>query len=106
MGPQHPLSCQGKQAIGNQPGPRHTALRVVEDREHLVPETLTKVIGMESNHSEVNQSEHQALLGLADCRRSLASRTTSSRRDTSADRSEEHTSELQSLTNLVCRLLL
>src|SRR5438046_7011839 len=28
------------------------------------------------------------------------------RRDTSAERSEEHTSELQSLTNLVCRLLL
>src|SRR5258706_8938686 len=28
------------------------------------------------------------------------------REDTQVDRSEEHTSELQSLTNLVCRLLL
>src|SRR5262249_59604157 len=38
--------------------------------------------------------------------RASANRSSSSRYSGSAARSEEHTSELQSLTNLVCRLLL
>src|SRR5438093_7369649 len=40
------------------------------------------------------------------CRRSSRRSRTAKSRSTPASRSEEHTSELQSLTNLVCRLLL
>src|SRR5258706_2159037 len=39
-------------------------------------------------------------------RRNVRRKIGSIRRDVGPDRSEEHTSELQSLTNLVCRLLL
>src|SRR5205814_9736358 len=46
--------------------------------------------------------------GIISCRRSRCSRTNRRRRSaaTSSSRSEEHTSELQSLRHLVCRLLL
>src|SRR5438270_8768608 len=48
-----------------------------------------------------------ALISLMSCRPSKSGMTRSLRtRSTEFDRSEEHTSELQSQSNLVCRLLL
>src|ERR1039458_10599778 len=47
-----------------------------------------------------------ALVGLSWLSKGLILRAKSGSRGTRADRSEEHTSELQSLRHLVCRLLL
>ena len=74
------------------------------------------VDGIDVYFGEIGESNHQALIlihGLGDCARSwdyFAQAMSDEFRvitlDSRGHRSEEHTSELQSLVNLVCRLLL
>src|SRR5262249_62243652 len=63
---------------------RRTEKRVIEQRNVDSVDEVTDVRGRRAAHEELRQARH----------------------DRNDPRSEEHTSELQSLTNLVCRLLL
>src|SRR5438093_6237573 len=61
-----------------------------------------------ARHAVIRRREHDEPLHLLGMLRGISSgaRTAARPRDERYARSEEHTSELQSLTNLVCRLLL
>src|SRR5205814_10732963 len=68
----------------------------------------TKVACLTSPSNVVREgtSARRACSSVMPLRQVLSSRRCSSRNTSSCDRSEEHTSELQSLRHLVCRLLL
>src|SRR5262249_56647848 len=74
-------------------GAKKEAIELAEDRE-LFKKTMDK-LGLESPKSKTAHNFQEAL-DVLEIMRGLAL----------GRRSEEHTSELQSLTNLVCRLLL
>src|SRR5437016_3559328 len=104
-------------AIGPHPELPPGATPIDLSREWLMPGlidahthlTLTEVVGGSAPFESfyiLESTAYRALRGLRNAFGVLAAGFTTVRDVGNAGRSEEHTSELQSLTNLVCRLLL
>src|SRR5579884_2853585 len=78
----HPLPGQRCNAVSQQPAP--ALCRFFENAHHLIAESPPETARMQAYEAAVDRSDHDALLGFAFRRCSRASRTTRSRRPTSA----------------------